>query len=76
MKVKLLWCLALALCFAAGCSTTPHWKQEGKTQAEMERDYKECYALTRDRYGSDLQSPPFTTDLNQCMEKKGYRRDD
>ena len=74
MKTKLL-CLALALCFCAGCSSSPRWKQDGKTQAETERDYKACYTATRDRYGSDLQSPPFTTDLNQCMESKGYKED-
>jgi len=64
--------IALVICSVAACSSTPRWKQEGKTQAETDHDYKLCYTQTRDKYGSDLQSPHFTADLNSCMESKGY----
>jgi hypothetical protein len=53
------------------------WKQEGKTQEETERDYKQCEKLTRDRYGPipNQDSPHFEADLNSCMESKGYKHD-
>jgi hypothetical protein len=50
------------------------WVQEGKTEAETQRDYKECYAQTQQRYGTNLESPHFKADLHQCMESRGYRR--
>jgi len=73
-----LFCLALALCLCAACSSAVRWKQEGKTQEETERDYKQCEQLTRDRYGPipNQDSPHFEADLNSCMESKGYKRDD
>jgi len=75
MKVQLFG-LALALCLCAACSSAPRWKQEGKTQAETERDYNQCYSLTVDKYGSDsLNSPHFDADLNSCMEAKGYKQE-
>jgi hypothetical protein len=78
MMIRRLFCLALALCLCATCSSAPRWKQEGKTQEQTERDYKECEKLTRDRYGSiaNQDSPHFQADLNSCMESRGYKRDD
>lgn len=73
MKTKLL-CLALALCFCAGCSSSPRWKQDGKTQEETERDYKTCYGLTRDKHPG-IDPAFFDVDLNSCMEAKGYKRE-
>jgi hypothetical protein len=61
----------LAVC--ATCASA-EWVQEGKTEAETHRDYKQCYAQTQQRYGTDLESPHFKTDLAQCMESRGYRR--
>ena len=73
MKAKLL-CVALALCFCAGCSSSPRWKQNGKTQAETERDYKACYVLVRDKYPG-IDPAFFNVDLNTCMESKGYKQE-
>lgn len=57
----------------AACASA-EWVQEGKTDAETQRDYKECYAQTQQRYGTNLESPHFKADLDQCMESRGYRR--
>ena len=73
MKVTVLGCLLMVILVTA-CATKVEWTQEGKTEADTERDYDECYAQTTQRYGTDLQSPHFTADLNQCMESRGYRR--
>jgi len=73
MKVTVLGCLLIGVLVAA-CATKVEWTQEGKTEADTERDYDACYAQTSQRYGSDLESPHFTADLNQCMESRGYRR--
>lgn len=73
MKVTVLGCLLMVVLVTA-CATKVEWTQEGKTEAETERDYKECYDQTQKRYGTNLESPHFTTDLNQCMESRGYRR--
>ena len=67
--------LVLMVMILTGCATKVHWVQEGKTEAETERDYQECYAHTQQRYGTDLESPHFTADLHQCMESRGYQRD-
>ncbi len=66
--------LLLVLALLTGCATKVEWVQEGKSDAETQRDYKECYAQTKQRYGTDLESPHFTADLNQCMESRGYKR--
>jgi hypothetical protein len=73
MKVTLLGCLLMAILVTA-CATKVQWTQEGKTEADTERDYNECYAQTSQRYGTNLKSPHFTVDLNQCMESRGYKR--
>jgi hypothetical protein len=57
----------------AACASA-EWVQEGKTDAETQRDYKECYAQTQQRYGTNLESPHFKADLDQCMESRGYHR--
>jgi starvation-inducible outer membrane lipoprotein len=69
-----------AICFLVmsllltGCASHPQWVQAGKTEAETERDYNECYAQTQQRYGTNLETPHFKADLNQCMESRGYTR--
>ena len=66
------WLLISVLVMA--CATKVEWTQEGKKGTDTERDYNACYAQTSQRYGTDLESPHFTADLNQCMESQGYRR--
>ena len=73
MIVKAVGVLLMVM-LLAGCVSHTQWVQEGKTQFDTERDYDECYAQTKQRYGTDLESPHFTADLNQCMESRGYRR--
>jgi hypothetical protein len=73
MKLKAVGVLLMVV-LLAGCASHAQWVQEGKTQVDTERDYDECYAQTKQRYGTDLESPHFTADLNQCMESRGYRR--
>jgi len=73
MKMPVLGCLLMVILLTA-CATKVEWAQPGKTEADTERDYDECYAQTKQRYGTDLQSPHFTADLNQCMESRGYKR--
>jgi len=73
MKVTVLGCLLMVILVTA-CATKVQWTQEGKTEAHTERDYDECYAQTTQRYGTNLKSPHFTEDLNQCMESRGYKR--
>lgn len=72
MKIPIV---SLLLCvLVLGCASQVHWAQEGKTEAETERDYRDCVDQTQKRYGTIVESPHFTTDLNQCMESKGYKR--
>ena len=73
MKVPVLGWLLVGI-LGTGCASHPQWVQEGKTEADTERDYNECYKQTKQRYGTDLESPHFTADLNQCMESRGYKR--
>ena len=73
MKAKLL-CVAPALCVCAGCSSSPRWKQDGKTQAETERDYKACNVLARDK-NPGIDPAFFNVDLNSSMESKGYKQE-
>jgi hypothetical protein len=73
MIAKLL-SIILVLCFCAGCSSSPRWKQDGKTQEETERDYKICYDLARDR-DPGIDPPFFNVNLNSCMESKGYKQE-
>ena len=73
MKVTMLACLLMVILVTA-CATKLEWTQEGKTEADTERDYDECYTQTSQRYGTNLKSPHFTVDLNQCMESRGYKR--
>jgi hypothetical protein len=75
MNPKPFCSLAMA-CLLAGCASSVHWVQEGKTQAETERDYTECREQTEQQHGPNVKSPHFTADLNQCMESKGYKRKD
>jgi hypothetical protein len=65
---------SLLIATLVACVATVEWVQEGKTEAETQRDYKECYAQTQQRYGTNLESPHFKADLDQCMESRGYRR--
>jgi hypothetical protein len=76
MRQPLIY-FALIMCLCAACSSTPRYHQAGKTEAETERDYKDCEKLTRDRYGSrpNQDSPHFRADLDSCMESKGYQRE-
>lgn len=71
MNVKSI-VVAAGLCLLAACATKPGWYQEGKSEEETKRDYAQCRAQVRDKYGSDLQSPHFIADLNTCMELRGY----
>ena len=73
MKVTVLGYL-LTVMLVTACATKVQWTQEGKTEADTERDYDECYAQTSQRYGTNLESPHFTADLHQCMESRGYKR--
>ena len=73
MKVIVLGSVLMVILVTA-CATKVQWTQEGKTEADTERDYNECYAQTSQRYGTNLKSPHFTVDLNQCMESRGYKR--
>ena len=73
MKLAVLGCLLMVILLTA-CATKVEWTQAGKTEADTERDYDECHARTTQRYGTNLKSPHFTADLDQCMESKGYKR--
>ena len=73
MKVTMLGCLLMVI-LGTACATKVEWTQEGKTEADTERDYDACYTQTTQRYGTNLESPHFTADLHQCMESRGYRR--
>ena len=63
------------LCMLSACATDPHWSQQGKSEEEMRRDYAECRKQVTEKYGTDLESPHFNTDLDQCMKMRGYHRD-
>jgi hypothetical protein len=71
MNTKTMWCL-LMLLLITGCASRPLWLQEGKTEAETERDFNNCYAQAKQKFGTNLESPLFTTAVNQCMESRGY----
>jgi hypothetical protein len=66
--------LLLIFVLNTGCAPNVQWVQEGKSEAETQRDYRDCYDQTQKRHGTNLESPHFTADLNQCMESKGYRK--
>ena len=40
----------------------------------MRRDHAECRKLVTEKYGTDLESPHFTADLDQCMQSRGYHK--
>jgi hypothetical protein len=73
MNTKKMWFLLLLL-LMTGCAARPVWVQEGKTEAETERDFNNCYAQAQQRFGTNVESPLFTTDVNQCMESRGYKQ--
>ena len=62
------------LLLMTGCAAKPLWVQEGKTEAETERDFDACYAQAKQKSGTSLESPLFTTAVNQCMESRGYKQ--
>jgi len=63
------------LCMLWACAADPHYSQQGKSDEEMRRDYAECRKQVTEKYGTDLESPHFNTDLDQCMQMRGYHRD-
>ena len=63
----------LLLLLMTGCASSPVWVQEGKTEAETERDFNSCYAQATQRLGTNLESPLLSTAVDQCMESKGYK---
>ena len=63
------------LCMLGACATDPHWSQPGKSEEEMRRDYAECRKQVTEKYGTNLESPHFKTDLDQCMQSRGYHKD-
>lgn len=69
-------CSLLLACVLVGCASSVQWVQAGKTEAETERDYKECRKQTEQQHGQNVASPHFTADLNQCMKSKGYQPKD
>ena len=73
MNTKTMWFLLLLL-LMTGCAARPVWVQEGKTEAETQRDFTDCYAQVKQRFGTKLESPEFTTAVNQCMESRGYKQ--
>jgi len=64
--------IPLALLSACATPEIP-WSQEGKTETETEREYKECGFFARNRQDSDLASPFVKVDLEQCMLSRGYK---
>ena len=64
----------MVLALVTACASRPDWVQEGKTEADTDRDYTQCYQQTQQRYGTNLESPHFKTDLDQCMESRGYKK--
>ncbi len=73
MNTKTIWFL-LMLLLVTGCAAKQVWMQEGKTEAETERDFNNCYAQAKQRFGTSLESPHLTTAVNQCMESRGYKQ--
>ena len=66
--------LLLMVLLVTGCAARPVWVQEGKTDAETQRDFNDCYAQAKQRFGTNLESPLFTTHVTQCMESRGYKQ--
>ena len=64
-----------SLCVLAACATDPHYSQPGKSDEEMRRDYTECRKQVTEKYGTNLESPHATADLDQCMQTRGYHKD-
>jgi hypothetical protein len=64
----------LTLFLMTGCAPRALWVQEGKTETETERDFNDCYAEAKQKFGTNLESPLFTTAVNQCMESRGYKQ--
>jgi hypothetical protein len=63
------------LCMLSACAADPHWSQQGKSDEEMRRDHAECRKQVTEKYGTNLESPHFNADLDQCMQMRGYHRD-
>lgn len=65
----------ILLAFLSACATPEiQWSQEGKTETETQRDYKECVVFARNRQESDINASPFAkVDLEQCMLSRGYK---
>jgi hypothetical protein len=64
----------LTLFLMTGCASKSVWFQEAKTETETERDFNNCYAEAKQKFGTNLESPLFTTAVNQCMESRGYKQ--
>jgi hypothetical protein len=61
-------------CLITACATVPQWYQEGKSEEETSRDYAQCRKQVTEKHGTDLESPHFKADLDQCMEIRGYHK--
>ena len=73
VNTKTMW-LVLVLFLMAGCASRPVWVQEGKTDTQTERDFNDCHTQAKQKFGTNLESPLFTTAVNQCMESRGYNQ--
>ena len=68
-----MWFL-FTLLLMTGCASKQVWLQDGKSEAETERDFNNCYGQAKQKFGTNLESPLFTTAVNQCMESRGYKQ--
>ena len=73
MGTKTIRFLFLVLLLTS-CASRPTWLQEGKTSTDTERDFNDCYAEAKRKFGTNLESPLFTIDVKQCMESRGYKQ--
>ena len=73
MNTKTIWVL-LTLLLMTGCASKQVWFQEGKTEGETERDFNDCFAQAKQSFGTNSESPLFTTAVKQCMESRRYKQ--
>jgi hypothetical protein len=77
VKDTIRWTLILLALLSACATPEIPWRQEGKTEADTEQDYKACVFFARNRQESDISdinSSPFAkVDLEQCMLSRGYK---